>query len=180
MSFVNTLTGIVDCLAASVKKSASNSKFTQVVTLIASIKGKDNCGNEISKKSNGKNHCLAVINAIKSQALHSGTKGLFFIIHIIFVISFNMFKIAAKAQNIFGSFGGGGKSGNFISGRLGRSGKSGISIIGRSGIEGRFKVTVGSVGRYKFGKVGRSIGLKLNSNSGIQIFNQALILCKSK
>jgi hypothetical protein len=62
---------------------------------------------------------------------------------------------------------------------LGSIGKSGISIIGNNGIEGRFRVTVGRVGRYKFGRVGNKIGLKLNSNSGIQIFNQALILCKS-
>jgi hypothetical protein len=52
------------------------------------------------------------------------------------VISFNIFKTHSKLENIFGSFGGGGKSGNSTLGKLGKSGNSGISYIGNNGIFG--------------------------------------------
>jgi hypothetical protein len=93
--------------------------------------------------------------------------------------------------NIFGSFGGGGKSGKLTVGKVGNGGSSGISISGKRGKlsisnpnnSDNFISTVtskfGTVGKNNFGKLGNKIGLVLISNSGKATVNQALILCKS-
>ncbi len=114
-----------------------------MVTLIASTNGNENCGKEISRKSKLKYPVLSVIKAIWSPALHSGTNGLVFKIHIIFVTSLSIFNTHSIAQNNFGNFGGGGKFGNSIFGNDGRSGKSANSILGNNGRVGRFILIFG-------------------------------------
>jgi hypothetical protein len=179
-SDVNLFIGIANCLAISTIKSVSNSKFTYVVTLIASTKGNENCGNSKLKKSNGKNPFLSVKNAIWSQALHSGINIEVFKRHITFVISFTISAITSIAASNFGNFGGGGKSGNSIFGKLGRSGNCGILISGRTGIEGKDKVREGTEGKERLGKFGNNIGLGVILNSGKATSSPTLILCKSK
>ena len=100
--------------------------------------------------------------------------------HIILVTNFNIFNTHCIDQSNFGSFGGGGKLGNSILGNPGKSGKSINCILGRRGNLGNDRFTFGLSGRKSLGIGGITIGLKLNSYSGIQIFNWTLILCKSR
>ena len=122
--------GAVILRTASRMNSISNSRFTYVVTFIAEIAEYENAGGCISIKSVGRYPFLSVRNAIWSQALHSGTNGDPFRIHIAFVISFIILRIASTLPKSFGIFGGGGRSGSSIVGSVGRSGSSGISKLG--------------------------------------------------
>lgn len=82
---------------------------------------------------------------------------------------------------IFGSLGGGGKSGNLICGKEGSVGKSGKSGSGgNSGIVGNFNEALGELGREKSGKFGSLIGDNLKLNSGTVTFIHNLISDKSR
>lgn len=135
---------------------------------------------KLIRKSVGKYPDLSVKNDIWSQALHSGTKGFIFKIHIIFAISLSIFKTHSIAQNSFGRVGGGGKSGKVTVEDSVIEEVPSNSIIGKVGeIFSRFIFTFGVFGKYKFGKVGNNMGLRLNWKSGKLIDKLALILCKS-
>lgn len=71
-----------------------------------------------------------------------------------------IFKIHSTAPNSFGIVGGGGKSGSSTVGRLGRSGSSGRVKRGKIGSSGRVNPADGTAGRFNFGNVGSTIGLK--------------------
>jgi hypothetical protein len=95
------------------------------------------------------------------------------------VIALSISSIHSRDANILGNVGGGGRFGNSTVGNAGKSGNSGISIVGSTGIAGKLIDTVGTSGRYKFGKFGNNIGRVPNVNSGRLIVSHALILCKS-
>ena len=116
-----------------------------------------------------------------SHALHSGGSNcpILRYRHNTLATNLTNCKAAEIDQNIFGIFGGGGRSGNFTSGRLGSSGRSGSSgNAGMTGIDGNEIESdiVGTFGKYKSGNSGRTIGTTLNLNSGTLMLNHALIL----
>jgi hypothetical protein len=121
-----------------------------------------------------------VINAIWSQALHSGTKGEVFKKHIIFVTNLKTSSITSNDASIFGKVGGGGRSGKFIVGKVGKSGNVGIIISGKTGNAGRETPSHGEFGKFNEGKFGNMKGLTEILNSGKLISKFALILCKSR
>lgn len=132
-SLENLLNGSRVDFAISTINSISNSRLTYEVIFIASTKDVAIFGKSINNLSICDTQFLSVIQAIASQALHSGVSMLpiLFHKHIIFESNLMSCNIISIVLNIFGIFGGGGRSGNLMFGRLGSSGKSGNS--GREG-----------------------------------------------
>lgn len=156
---VNEFSGSVVDFAISKIKSRRNSRFTKVVTLIASMKLKFICGYSTSKKSVDNFHCLSVICAIRSPARHSGTNGFVLIRHITFATILRILSVNLIDPNNFGIVGGGGSSGNFTSGSDGIFGRSGSGgICGSCGTHGSSPPTVGISGRNSFGSTGSTRG----------------------